>query len=154
ANMYNDSISIVDIGARTVATEIDLRPGKSGGARGEPGGNYPYWVAIRGNDTAYVSSVRDREIVVVDLQARPVTARTTLAGIPNKMVLDRRGARLFVSVDNADVVAIVNTRTNTVARTVSTTAPPGTLSHARAYGGAAPNSLALSADESTLYVTN
>src|SRR5262249_11188019 len=110
--------------------------------------------AIRGNDTAYVSSVRDREIVVVDLQARRVTARITLAGNPNKMVLDRRGARLFVAVDNADVVAIVNTRTNTVARTVSTTAPPGTLSHARAYGGAAPNSLALSADESTLYVTN
>lgn len=54
ANLYNDSISIVDLARRSVAAEIDLRPGKSGGAKGEPGGNYPYWVAIRGDDTAYV----------------------------------------------------------------------------------------------------
>jgi len=91
ANMYNDSISLVDLTARGVAAEIDLRPGKSGGARGEPGGNYPYWVAIRGNDTAYVSSVRDREVVVVDLPSRRITSRIKLRGNPNKMILDRRG---------------------------------------------------------------
>jgi DNA-binding beta-propeller fold protein YncE len=154
ANMYNDSVSIVDLDARRVAAEIDLRPGKSGGARGEPGGNYPYWIVIRGNDTAYVSSVRDREIVVIDLHARRVTSRIRLAGNPNKMILDGRTARLFVAMDNADAVAIVSTRTNKVVQTVSTVAPAGVITHARAYGGAAPNSLALSPDEKTLYVTN
>ena len=154
ANMYNDSISIVDVGLREVAAEIDLRPGKGGGASGEPGGNYPYWVAVRGNDTAYVSSVRDREVVVVDLAARRVASRIKLAGNPNKMILDQSGARLFVAMDNADAVAIVRTRTNTVAATVSTVAPSGVLTNAKAYGGAAPNSLALSSDERTLYVTN
>ena len=154
ANMYNDSISLVDLTARGVAAEIDLRPGKSGGARGEPGGNYPYWVAIRGNDTAYVSSVRDREVVVVDLPSRRITSRIKLRGNPNKMILDGRGNRLFVAMDNADAVAIIDARAKRVIGTVSTVAPGGVITHAKAYGGAAPNSLALSGDESTLYVTN
>ena len=53
---------------------------------GEAGGNYPYWVAIRGNDTAYVSSVRDREIVVVDLPSRRIATRVKLTGNPSKMI--------------------------------------------------------------------
>jgi DNA-binding beta-propeller fold protein YncE len=154
ANMYNDSISIVDLARRRVAAELDLRPGKSGGMKGEPGGEYPYWVAIRGSDTAYVSSVRDREVDVVDLASRRIVSRIKLAGNPNKMILDKRGSRLFVAMDNADAVAIVDTRARRVMRTVSTVAPTGVLTHAKAYGGAAPNSLALSGDEGTLYVTN
>ena len=154
ANMYNDSVSVVDAATRAVVADIDLRPGKSGGAKGEPGGNYPYWVAIRGNETAFVSSVRDREVVAVDLGARRVTGRIKVAGNPNKMILDSRGAHLFVAMDNADAVAIIDTRARRVEATVSTVAPAGILTHARAYGGAAPNSLALSRDERTLYVTN
>jgi DNA-binding beta-propeller fold protein YncE len=77
-----------------------------------------------------------------------------LPGNPNKMILDRAGARLFVAMDNADAVAIVDTRSLTVSATVGTVAPDGVLTHAKGYGGAAPNSLALSKDERTLYVTN
>jgi len=154
ANMYNDSLSVVDLATRRAVANIDLRPGKSGGAHGAPGGNYPYWVAIRGNDTAYVSSVRDREVVVVDLAALRVVGRIELPGNPNKMLLDRGQRRLFVAMDNADAVAILDTSRNAVAATVGTVAPDGVLEHAKGYGGAAPNSLALSADESTLYVTN
>ncbi|HEU5478860.1 MAG TPA: hypothetical protein VFU90_03465, partial [Candidatus Tumulicola sp.] len=154
ANMYNDSLSVVDVPTRHAIANIDLRPGKSGGAHGAPGGNYPYWVAIRGNDTAYVSSVRDREIVVVDLGTMRVARRIELPGNPNKMLLDRAERRLFVAMDNADAVAIIDTNRNEVTATVGTVAPDGVLEHAKGYGGAAPNSLALSADESTLYVTD
>jgi DNA-binding beta-propeller fold protein YncE len=154
ANMYNDSLSVVDVPARRVVADIDLRPGKSGGASGEAGGNYPYWTAIRGNDTAYVSSVRDREIVVVDLGSMRVAKRIELPGNPNKMILDRAQRRLFVAMDNADAVAVVDTATNTLATTIGTVAPKGVLENTKGYGGAAPNSLALSADESTLYVTD
>ena len=57
----------MDTKTRAVAGELDLRPGKSDPAKkGVAGGEYPEWVAIKGNDTAYVSSERDREIVVVD----------------------------------------------------------------------------------------
>ena len=32
-----------------------------------PGGTYPFAVVMKGNDTAYVSSDRDREVVAVDV---------------------------------------------------------------------------------------
>jgi YVTN family beta-propeller protein len=130
ANMYNDSLSVVDVATRRAVANIDLRPGKSGGAHGAAGGNYPYWVVIRGNDTAYVSSVRDREIVVVDLGTMRVVRRIELPGNPNKMLLDRAQRRLFVAMDNADAVAIVDTNRNEVTATVGTVAPLGILEDA------------------------
>lgn len=68
ADRHNDAISIVDVKTRAVSGELDLRPGKSDPAkRGVAGGEYPDWVAIKGNDTAYVTSERDREVDVVDI---------------------------------------------------------------------------------------
>ena len=67
ANVYNDSISIVDLASRTVK-DLDLRPGKLDSAQsGVPGGEYPFWLAAQGNDRVYVSSLRDREVVEVQI---------------------------------------------------------------------------------------
>lgn len=91
ANYENDSVSAIDLTSYTVEGELDLRPGIIDPARsGQPGGSYPYWIAIKGNDRAYVSSQRDREVVVVDLKALPslrVIDRIRLPGQPNKMIL-------------------------------------------------------------------
>ena len=154
ANLYNDSVSIVDVKKSLVSKEVDLRPGKSGGMVGAAGGNYPFWVAVKGNDAAYISSLRDREIVLVDLVSGVVKGRIALQGNPNKMIFNKAQNRLFVAIDNTDTVAIIDTATNTVLDTVSTVAPAATLTQAKNYGGAAPDSLALSTDETTLYVTN
>jgi len=79
ANIYNDSISVIDLKSRKKTAELDLRPAGPGKA----GGEFPYWVAIRGDDQAYVSSPRDREVVVVRLEAAPkVVARIRVAGQP------------------------------------------------------------------------
>ena len=68
ANFYNDSISLIDLKTRAKSAELDLRPGISDQAKaGVPGGEYPYWVAVRGDEQAFVSSPRDREIVVVSI---------------------------------------------------------------------------------------
>ncbi len=92
ANYYNDSITVFTGGlsiwldqwvpdpaspqqfqGMLPGTELDLRPGKaaSGATPGTPGGEYPFWVVLAGKSgpgaTAYVSSLRDREIDVVDL---------------------------------------------------------------------------------------
>ena len=156
ANMQNDSITVVDLERRKVAGELDLRPGRTDSAkRGVPGGAYPWWVTIQGSDTAYVSSVRDREVVVVELAGRPwVAGRIPLAGNPNKMILDRSGATLFVAEDNTDTVAVIDTRTRRIVERISTIAPPGLLAEQGRYTGVSPNDLALSPDERFLYVTN
>jgi DNA-binding beta-propeller fold protein YncE len=155
ANQYNDSITLVDLDAGAVAAELDLRPGKSGGTSGTPGGEYPYWVQIAGNETAYISSVRDREIVVVDLASvRPhVKSRIAVPGAPNKMILNRAQTLLYVACDLQDVVAVVDTRRATLLASFTTVAPPGVLGPPN-YHGASPDGLALSADEHTLYVTD
>ena len=92
ANYYNDSISVLELKADAwVKThELDLRPGKNDSAQaGVPGGEYPYWVVMKGDDTAYISSMRDREIVVVDLSEAPrVAKRIKVVGQPNKMTLN------------------------------------------------------------------
>ena len=157
ANFYNDSISIVPLSsdlASGPARELSLQPG-----RGRPGGTYPYWVAIKGSGTAYVSSMRDREIDVVDLaRAAPaVIARIAVKGNPNRMVLNRAGSRLYVVSDNADVVSVIDTADDRVLQVSRTIAPPSLIAPGSAgayYHGVDPNSLTLSPDGSRLYVTN
>ena len=155
ANYYNDSISIVDLASRKVTAELDLRPGKSGGKPGTPGGEYPFWVAVAGDATAYVGSQRDREVDVVDISAAPrVTGRIPLKGTPVQMLLDAAQKHLYVACDNSDVVAVIDTATNQETGDIPALAPPGRVSASYDYRGVAPNSLALSADGTRLYVTD
>ena len=71
ANNYNDSISVIDTATRLVRYEHDLRPyfANNEGRNGRAGGTFPFAVVVKGNDTAYVSSDRDREVVVVDVSS-------------------------------------------------------------------------------------
>ena len=156
ANVYNDSVSMIDVVRRAVSYETDLRPGKANPAEvGVAGGEYPFWVVIKGNETAYVSSLRDREIVVLAVSDKPqIRARIKVAGNPNKMMLNRDQSRLFVCCDNSDTVAVIDTNTNRIAEAVRTTAPESLLAPIDKYRGSAPNSVALSPDETRLYVTN
>ncbi len=154
ANYENDSVEIVSVADRKVTSEFDLRPGKINPAqKGVAGGEFPYWIAIKGNDTAYVSSERDREVVVLALLPAPhVTARIAVAGNPNRLLLDRVQSRLFVAADNADRVHIIDTATNKVVASIAAGVPQGYGPNVR-LPGAAPNSLSLSPDEKTLFVT-
>lgn len=155
ANYENDSVSIVNIAARKVDAEIDLRPGKSDAARaGTPGGEFPYGVAVRGNGRAYISSVRDREIVAVDLEsASKVVAHIALHGQPNKMTLNRAQTRLYIAEDNSDTLAVMDTANNQVLAELGVTAPREALAKLGGYKGSNPNSVTLSPDERTAYVT-
>lgn len=159
ANNYNDSISVLTKSSDglSVTNELDLRPGKEDQSkRGVPGGEYPLWVAIKNNDTAYVSSVRDREIDVVNISGKPrLTARIKVPGQPNRMVLDRRQSRLYVTQDNTDSVAVIDTESNLLLENIAVTAPAGLLSSWKTkFKGNDTNSVTLSRDEKFLYVTN
>ena len=131
-NYYNDSVSVLSKsggGTWTVSAEVDLRPGKADPSKaGVPGGEYPLWVSIKGNDTAYVSSIRDREIVIVSLTGKPaVTGRIKLTGQPLKMALDAAQTTLYVAEDQIDSVAVIDTGANKVVKEVAVGAPAGLL---------------------------
>ena len=155
ANVYNDSVSLVNLATGTVSGELDLRPGVENPAdNGVPGGETPFWIAIHGN-TAYVTSERDREIDVLDISGTvpAVTARVPVKGNPIEDLLNRAGTRLYVAADNDDSVQVINTANNTVLERINVAEPLNLGNATPRYRGAAPNALALSADENTLFVS-
>ena len=156
ANNMNDSISLIDTKAWKVVAGLDLRPGRNDSTlKGVPGGEYPYGVVFAGNDRAYVSSLRDREIVVLDLRQKPaIAARIKTHGQPGKLILNRARTLLFAVCDNSDSVVIVDTTKNRVVAEIKTAAPAEVLPNKGRFKGANPTGLALSPDEKSLYVSN
>ncbi|HEY6331987.1 MAG TPA: hypothetical protein VI756_21845, partial [Blastocatellia bacterium] len=69
ANYENDSVSVLSNagGSWAKVGELDLRPPTVVlNPNGTFGGEYPFWVSIA-NNTAYVSTIRDRQVVAVDI---------------------------------------------------------------------------------------
>jgi len=145
ANFENDSLSVLSTDGSSAPRELDLRPG----------GEYPDGVVFRGNSTAYVSSLRDREVVEVALAPTlHVVARIALPGQPNRLTINRAGTRLYAAQDNADTVAVISTATGKVLSEIPVAAPTSLLPRSPLRFGANPDALALSPDERTLYVTD
>jgi YVTN family beta-propeller protein len=179
ADIAQDAISLIDLDGNDKIGELLLRPAEvqvsdaaagagihsaaengavsAGAAAARAHGESPFGVAIKGNATAYISSERDREVDVADI-AQPASprliARIPVEGNPNNILLNRAQTRLFVAADNSDRVSVIDTSTNRVIEQIRTTAPAGVVRGPVQLPGAAPNSLALSPDEKTLYVTN
>jgi len=158
ANNYNDSISVIDTATASVRYEHDLRPFfvRNEDTNGGVGGTFPFAVVVKGNGTAYVSSDRDREVVVVDVSSPTVghlIKRIKLDGNALGMTLDASQSKLYVAQDNADEVAVIDTSTNTVIAEIDARAPQGVIHNAK-YTGAATFAVTLSPDGSTLYAVN
>ena len=151
ANYENDSVSLVDVAGHTVLGELDLRPGG-----GKAGGTYPESVAIQGSNTAFVSSARDREIIVVDLTGNTltITDRIKVKGQPTRLALNPKQTRLYVAESSSDAVAVIAANTHKVLEEIGTTAPKSVFANDKGYKGSSPNSVTVSPDGGTLYVTN
>ena len=157
ANFENDSVSVIDLDQRLVVEEIDLRPGKIDPTqRGVAGGGYPFWIIIKGDAKAYVSSQRDEEVVVLDLTgpSPTVSGRIRVESQPNKMLLNGAQTLLYVANGNSDSISVIDTHTDRVLEEINTTAPKVLFPSRKGLKGSNPNSLALSPDERFLYVTN
>jgi DNA-binding beta-propeller fold protein YncE len=158
ANNYNDSISIIDTATGTVRYEHDLRPffSRNEAVQGGVGGTFPFAVVIKGNETVYVSSDRDREVVVVDVSSRTagrLVQRIKLDGNALGMTLDAAQVRLYVAQDNADQVAVIDTGSHAVITKIDARAPQGMLPEKK-YTGVATFGVTLSPDGQTLYAVN
>lgn len=117
ANHETDSITSLDLLHSAVLQEFDLRPGIIDSAQtGVPGGEFPYGIAIKENNTVYVSSVRDREIDVLNLSdgALSLTTRIPVSGNPGRMILNAAQSELLVVASNSDQLVIIDTTKNTV----------------------------------------
>ena len=149
ANYENDSVSSSTSTEGKVVQELDLRPGKIDPRKsGQPGGEFPYWIAVTPGGTAYVSSLarpRDRR----SIDKRTVACRGTHQGRGQSQPHDPERRRHRASSFRPTIL-IASTKstptTNKIVATITVGAPHGWGSNAR-LPGAAPNSLALSPDE-------
>jgi YVTN family beta-propeller protein len=162
ANYENDSVSVLQQSGGTWlhVGELDLRPNTTGtlNPNGTFGGEYPFWVSIAKNNTAYVSTMRDREVDVVNISnpgSPSITTRIPTTGQPLKSTLDAGQNNLYVAEDQSDEVAVINTVTNTKTAERKVVGPasvyPASLT---SLSGNNTNSVTLSPDGNTLYVTN
>ncbi|MCL2450789.1 MAG: hypothetical protein FWD17_17745, partial [Polyangiaceae bacterium] len=157
ANDYNDSITVIDTASGTVVAEYDLRPYNTSGQDGVAGGEFPWGVALKNDGIAFISSVRDREVVVVDLSAPAspkFVTRIHLAGNPYGLTLSADQSRLYVAQENADEVAVIDTVRYDVLHRIDTRAPGSVLGHGPHYTGAEPINVTVSPDGETLYAVN
>jgi YVTN family beta-propeller protein len=157
ANVENDSVSLVDIDARAVVAELDLRPGKIDLAKaGTAGGEYPLSVVFGSDSRAFAGAARDREILMLSLKgnALAVEKRIKLAGQPTKLIVNKDRTRLFAAADNSDTVVVLDAGDGDLLTEFPIAAPEALFPNPRGLRGASPNNLALSPDERTLFVTN
>ena len=155
-NRENDSVSLIDFAGRRVVAERDLRPGRNDpGQHGVAGGEYPFAVVWQAAGKAYVTSQRDREIVVlkIDGDRLAVASRIKTSGQPNNLLLNRSASRLYVANDNGDSVVVVDTARDKIVAEIPVAAPAALLPNREHLKGANPNGLALAPDERTLFVT-
>ena len=147
ANYENDSLSIVDTASRKPIREVHFfNPGDTV-AQGE----FPYDAAILSDHsgaarTAYVTSQRDDQVMAVDVKTGKFSA-IPVGDQPNRLVLSRDQSRLYVVNSNSDTISVIDTATQRVERTLQLSR------RGDRYKGLNANSVAISPDGGTLYVT-
>jgi YVTN family beta-propeller protein len=117
-------------------------------------GHYPSGVAFDRQGRAYVSNELDGTLSVIDTATHSVT--TTIKGLggalgdeashPEGMVLDPVREQLYVAVTNRDLVAVIDTATQTVSRLISVQRPQGI--------GVEPVKVAVTPDGKTLFAAD
>lgn len=96
----------------------------------------------------YISLWGGKQVAVFNTELQAITSLITTGSHPNELLINKKGTYLFVANANDNSVSIVQTATNKVIETISTSLYPTTLT------GSTTNGLALSPDEETLYIAN
>ena len=111
-------------------------------------GRYPYGVAVAKDGSVYVSAWGGSTISVFRLEQGELVADGAIeAGRhPSTMILNRSGSRLYATLAGLDRIAVIDPVRKRVLRYLDDSSAAGPNE------GSTPNALALSADESLLYV--
>ena len=114
-----------------------------------PTDHYPYAVEAAANGKVYVSAWAADTVAEFQTKAdgllTPV-GKWKVGPRPSALLSNRAGSRLFAALAGTDQIAVIDTARGTVLRYLSDAAPAGPAE------GSTPNALALSPDESQLFV--
>jgi DNA-binding beta-propeller fold protein YncE len=114
-----------------------------------PTGHYPYGVEVSANGKVYVSNWADDTLseftVKKDGLVEPA-GNIKVGRRPSALLSNRSGSRIFAVLAGADQIAVVDSEHDKLLRYLHDAAPAGPSE------GSTPNALALSSDESKLFV--
>ncbi|HKO14905.1 MAG TPA: bifunctional YncE family protein/alkaline phosphatase family protein [Gemmatimonadaceae bacterium] len=131
-----DSLAVVDLESGRVMQRL-------------PTGRYPYGVVVGRDGTVYVSAWGDYTVSIFTPSSAGALAEAgtlRVARHPSALLLNRTGTRLFVVSGSTDQVAVVDTRRRLVITRLLDPPPAGPDE------GTTPNAVALSDDETRLFV--
>jgi YVTN family beta-propeller protein len=131
-----DSLAVVDLATSQVVERF-------------PTDHYPYAVEVTSNDKVYVSAWAADTLT--EFKSKPDGRLTPFHKLkvgprPSALLSNRSGSRLFAALAGKDQIAVIDTERDKVLSYLSDAAPAGPSE------GSTPNGLALSEDESQLFV--
>jgi YVTN family beta-propeller protein len=136
AENRSDSIAVVDLSTGRVDQRIAT-------------GHYPYAIIVHPNNDVLVSSWGESSVDVFrpDNNGRLTLAKKITTGRhPSAMILNRSGTRLYAVSSSTDRISVIDPASGATLETLSDAAPSGPSE------GSTPDGIALSRDESRLFV--
>jgi YVTN family beta-propeller protein len=132
----NNSLYVFDLKGKKIKKQIPL------------GGEGYACLLSNDNKTLYITCWGCDKVILFDTRKQQVTGSIPVGDNPNDLCITKNGKYLFVSNANDNSVSVISTAENRVIEILNSALYPGSLS------GATTNSVALSADEKTLYIAN
>jgi DNA-binding beta-propeller fold protein YncE len=136
AENMGDSLAVVDLATSKVVQRF-------------PTDHYPYAVEAAADGKVYVSAWAADTVAEFQTKRDGLltpSGKVKVGPRPSALLSNRTGSRLFAALAGRDQIAVVDTARGTVLRYLSDAAPAGPAE------GSTPNALALSHDESQLFV--
>jgi len=136
AENVGDTLAVVNLETSEVVQRI-------------PTDHYPYGVEPASNGKVYVSAWGGNTVSVLGMRSDGTLffeRRIAVGRHPSALLTNRTGSRLFAALGGTDQIAVIDTQKSKVLRYLSDAAPGGPAE------GSTPNALALSRDETNLFV--
>ena len=152
ANLENDSISLINLEKNRVVNEIDLKPH----SKSISGGTFPFGIVITKNNFLYVSSMRDNELVKLNIKNNKleILKHIKVESQPTELAYDPIFNELYVCESRSDTIRIINVKNDKTLAVTQTLAPKKYFINKKNFKGANPNGISISANAKHLYVTN
>jgi len=154
ANMENDSLTLIDVKKGLILDEFDLR--LDSGDLQKSGGTYPFGVAMTRENSVYVTSMRDNELIKLEIKDNKLklNKRIKIGSQPTRLLYAEQTDELFICESRSDSIRVLNTKNDTIKTRFNTLSPKRYFSNKKNLKGANPNSMTISLNGSKLYVTN